>query len=427
MFKIFCYSVVSVPMSYQYMYISRATKNTEIVFLSHATEGNINSSTNDQYFALMPEYVALKNTKVTILYSNHKRIGYVKNYKKLVEKNPNTNVFLMPKFLRPRENIRYFVTVLTLSIKSMRLGLKRIFKSNYDARLLINASPYFLSRETYNNYLLKNRLNELQKKSSARKFVFTLEGYSYEQYAVDSLNKIDQSIRFIFYQHSPLVSGHVGIKHFVKQINFPVDILVSAKIYKEYLYEISSIPRYFLIGSQKFSPKISNFNEERKSSCLFAPEGTVFATLDFINLIYYLLKNKTSNSLILRLHPNLRSNLRLKRSIKKLKTYDNFHISKDDLQLDLEKSLYVLYRSSAVGVEALRYSAIPIFYGKSEERDLDPLNLVVENQFAAYSSTQVLNLLNSLNKVDGSAEIRSQHVQYFSEMRYIELDKIILT
>ena len=93
------------------------------------------------------------------LYSNHKRIGYVKNYKKLVEKNPNTNVFLMPKFLRPRENIRYFVTVLTLSIKSMRLGLKRIFKSNYDARLLINASPYFLSRETYNNYLLKNRLS----------------------------------------------------------------------------------------------------------------------------------------------------------------------------------------------------------------------------------------------------------------------------
>ena len=75
----------------------------------------------------------------------------------------------------------------------------------------------------------------------------------------------------------------------------------------------------------------------------------------------------------LRLHPNLSANFRIRSYIKKLQAQNNFCLSINTLYEDLNTSDAVFYRSSAVGIEALRFKTYPIFYGDALQKGLDVL------------------------------------------------------
>jgi hypothetical protein len=370
----------------------------------------------------MPSYLAKKGKKITILYTNHNKFGYFKNNRILTLKNPEINVILMPKFLMPHENFKFLYTAITFSMRCVYLGILRILSSPLEAKILMRAAPYFLDRGSYNNYLLKKRLQEFQQKSNASYFVFTFEGHSYEQYVTDELLDFNQQCKFVFYQHSPIVLGHVGIKNFLQQCNKPVDILVTGKVYQDFLQEYSNTPRYKILGSQKFSYVNSTATKRNRSTLLFAPEGTPSATIEFIKLINTLVENETNRTYILRLHPNLNNNLRIFFSLRKLRKLKNFHTSKEDLVYDLEKSKFVFYRSSAVGVESLSSSAIPVFYANSCEIDLNPLSLVSNSTKMLFNAEEVINLLNSeTNEID-PLERKVMFEGLFSEIDYSVLD-----
>jgi hypothetical protein len=257
------------------------------------------------------------------------------------------------------------------------------------------AASYFLSRETYNNYLLRSRLLEFQQKSRTKYYIFTLEGFSYEQYITDELRKINQKSRFIFYQHSPIVPGHAGVKNFLHQCNVPLDILVTGKFYMRYFQEISSVPRYLLLGSQKTFSSISLKNNVKRSAVLFTPEGTISATLEFTKLIKNLLESDSHRIFVLRLHPNLQTSLRISLIVKRLQQYKNFKISNGELQSELNNSEFVFYRSSAVGVESLMSGATPVFYAQPTQADLNPLKLISKNTKTVYNFRQANQILNS--------------------------------
>jgi hypothetical protein len=79
--------------------------------------------------------------------------------------------------------------------------------------------------------------------------------------------------------------------------------------------------------------------------------------------------------------------------VKKLSTSKNFLISYNSLDRDLRNAKVVIYRSSAVGIEALKYDSMPIFFSKP---GYDSLNVLPKNYHLSKEShtpTQALDLV----------------------------------
>ena len=210
------YILMSFIMVYQYRFIPRSHKKIDFVFLTHAIGANIGPIQADQYFALMPQFLYAQKYNVAMFYTNHNKCGYLKNYYKLKTKNEGIEIYLCPKFMLPHENVGFVFESITRAMSCLKIATKYITKEPSQSKILIAAIPHFFSRGSYSNYLLKKRCLAIQKKNDPKFFIFTLEGYSYEQYIFDALSESKSECIGIFYQHSPIVPGHLGLISFLK-------------------------------------------------------------------------------------------------------------------------------------------------------------------------------------------------------------------
>jgi hypothetical protein len=287
--------------------------------------------------------------------------------------------------------------------------------------LLISSYVTFYSRSTYNNYLLGQRIEDYCLKTFTKSIFMTFEGKSYEQYVTSRLQTNIPTLRIIFYQHSPIVFDQIGVVNFLRRNHKKIIILTTGRIYKNYFRRISKSPRYYVIGSQKASRKISS-KETKQISVLFAPEGTNRATQDFTKLIFNLVKSYPRQKFIIRLHPNLKKSLATEYGLFKLRKYSNFIISKNSLGKDLATSKFVFYRSSAVGIEALKSKSIPVFYSGANQSELDALCFTNDVSVTMESIKDFSKLLTINNK---NVYVRRKYFDaLFSKLDYRILNKL---
>ena len=372
--KLFIYLFCSVIFIHQYRTFEYKIQESEILFLSHAIGENITKADGDQFFALIPEHLYMKNQKVSILYTNHNLVGYHKNSRSLRLKSIEIDRYLIPKFLKPTENINYLRLIIPASFRCFFSGLQKSLSNPIVSILLIKSSIAFYSRLTYSNYLVGQRVRKYCNKNDLNTLILTFEGHSYEQYTIEKIGKIQPKLSFMLYQHSPIVTDHFGVENFLKTNTRNLTVLTTGSFYEKVFKSFSMIPRYQILGSSKADTNFIDSAENPKTQILFAPEGTRVATLSFLRLINYLSSMNPELLFSIRLHPNLERDLFVNALIKKLGKKSNFSLSADSLAEDLKKSRFVFYRSSAVGVQALMSQAVPIFYSDSKELGLNVLS-----------------------------------------------------
>ena len=89
-------------------------------------------------------------------------------------------------------------------------------------------------------------------------------------------------------------------------------------------------------------------------------------------------------------------------------------------------SIFVFYRSSAVGIEALNSSAIPIFYGNLEQQGLNVLEKLSLEFPLTSSPAQALSVLNT-NSYDLTIGDRTKNfTQIYSKIDYEKLDYLFI-
>jgi hypothetical protein len=151
---------------------------------------------------------------------------------------------------------------------------------------------------------------------------------------------------------------------------------------------------------------------------IYAPEGTNFATKDFVDLIKYIIKDSPEYSHFLRLHPDIKLNLRLKFKLNRLRKYNNFSISSNDLESDLNSAKYLVYRSSAVGIESLKYDLLPIFYAEAK---FSRLNVLISDTAAyckAQNPSEVLIILKSSQDLLSKDQRLDLFDSFFTRINY---------
>jgi hypothetical protein len=401
-------------------------ENTEVLFLSHGTKGNLLNREKDTFFDLMPQNLqSQKNLRCTVLYTNQNLFRFRIDNRLLDHKNNELKHILLPKFLKFTEHAKYVFTTGNFALRALLLSFRYYFEKPDLSRILICSIPWYFSRATYTNYSLLNMVKEVQIRNNLTGIFLTFEGHSFEQLIVDGLNKDSQKTKIFFYQHSPIVSLHYGIRYFLIQLKSKIIVLTTGVFYSEYFQSLSKLPSYKVIGTNKSKLSAGNRKIEIANKIIYAPEGTNFATKDFVDLIKYIIKDSPAYSHFLRLHPDIKLNLRLKLELIRLRKYKNFSISSNDLESDFTSAKYLVYRSSAVGIESLKHDLLPIFYADPK---FNGLNVLISHAGAyckAQNPSDVLTILRSCQNrltMDQRADLFNS---YFSKINYKILGEAI--
>ena len=419
MLKLSLILILSLVLFRQNFIFKKKIENTQVLFLSHGTKGNLVNSKKDTFFDLMPQtFQSKKNLRCTVLYTNQSLFRFRRENRLLDHKTKELKHILLPKFLPFSEHVKYILTIGRCAFHTSLMSFRYYFEKPDISRILICSISWYFSRSTYSNFLLLNRMKEAQIKNNLASIFLTFEGHSFEQLLIDGLKEYGQKANIIFYQHSPIVSSHYGIRSFLIQLKSGITVLTTGPFYKEYFQTISKVPIYKVIGTNKSDFLTSDKNTKIMNKIIYAPEGSNFATKDFVDLIKYIIKDSPEYSHFLRLHPDLKISLRLKLKLSRLRKYENFSISSDDLDSDLTNTKYLVYRSSAVGIESLKYDLLPIFYADAK---FIGLNVLFSNN-AAYCRAQnpgeVLNILKShQNKLPKPLRMDLLN-SYFSSINY---------
>ena len=218
--KFSMFIVMSFVFSRQNRIFQKKINNTQVLFLSHGTKGNLICSEKDTFFDLMPEVLQkLTNFKCAILYTNQDLFRFKTNNKMLGMKNKELAHILLPKFLPTGEYLKYISTTISFARRALILAIRRYFDSPDVSRILLCSLTWYFSRATYSNVLLLNRITEIQKHNDTSSIFLTFEGHSFEQLIVDGV--VDQNLKtkIWFYQHSPIVPSHFGVKSFLNNCN----------------------------------------------------------------------------------------------------------------------------------------------------------------------------------------------------------------
>ncbi len=407
--------ILSLIFFYQYKYLNIDKSKKSILFVSHATISNLSHSKFDQFFANLPEYLNKNNLKCSLIYTNHGFFNFKKKINMLQSKSPKLERNLIPKFLKPLEIIEFVRVILFLSIRCYFLGIVNILKDPLKSVLLIECANNFFSRSTYSNYLVYKRLQDFVLKKDIHYLFLTLEGHSYEQFVISKLAKIKPDLKFVCYQHSPIVMDQSGITSFLKNLSLPILILTTSKTYKKYFSKISNFPRYLVFGSIKYIPRNKSVSK-MKNCVLFAPEATYEATHQFLDLIKFLCINKVNKNLVLRLHPDLMRSFRIQYLIKKFSKFGNFRVSNASLIEDLMSADLVFFRSSAVGIQALQFNATPVFYSITKSTGVNSLIFNKKSYKIAKNRLDALKVIENHQK--SNADTYNFSLDYYSQINY---------
>jgi hypothetical protein len=409
----------------QYRFFKFKNKPKQILFVSHGIGNNLTLKESDQFFWKMPEYLQNKGKEVCIVYTNHYIFGFTKHNKLLQSKFSDIERFLMPKFLRPSENFTYFKKISILAVKSLRLAISKLRKEPTEFAILIKASIFFYSRATYSNYLLNQRIQEIVSFKGINTVALTFEGHSYEQFVIDETFKRFGNLNVLLYQHSPIVKDHFGITTFLKKTEHKLLIFTTGSYYKNLFAELSNKHRIEILGSNKSNKSEVTATLTVTPHILFVPESTTHATKDMLILLRRMIKTDMDYFYTLRLHPNLKLNVVLFWYIKKLQTSKKFVISKNILPSDLASAQFVVYRSSAVGIESLKFSAIPIFYGSQENYGLNVLGHLDTKFPAVFSADEAIAYFESTLIAPEDNNREEIFYELFERMDYNKLDILL--
>ena len=79
---------------------------------------------------------------------------------------------------------------------------------------------------------------------------------------------------------------------------------------------------------------------------------------------------------------------------------------------------FLVYRSSAVGIESLKYDLLPIFYADPDLYDLNVLFSNDKSYCNAENLNELINILNANKKILPKFERKSLFDLYFSDINY---------
>jgi len=357
-----------------YQFKPNKIAKTEIIFLSHHV-GQKKMEKDDMYFGTLPQQLNKNKRPNLILYINHNK-GYLSNLKlEEVNQKFNHDKCILPKTVNTREFFKLYINIFGNLIEIMHNISKEKGRSKREKLFMLELAIQHLGLESMSQAMLAKNIEQIVSHTKAKKMVLTYEGHSYEIYVANKLKHKFPNLDIYVYQFAPVVPSQNSFFRNLRYLNRDVKILVSGSYSKENILKRTKLPSstVTVIGSRKNIAEKLSFTRKKDVTILFAAEGTKDSLTEFINLAFYTSVQNPSTTFIVRAHP-ASDGYKIELFKKAGKHNSNLYLSSESLINDLQKATHCIYRSSAVGLEGLRYGVTPIHYEGEMNSNLDPIN-----------------------------------------------------
>lgn len=362
--------------------------NSRYLFLTHLTESPITGELEDTYLSIMSRSEALRESSTKIFLPH----GILNIDGK---KSPNHDVVLMRsihliKMFRIQSiNSAIALKMLTIALVARDLSL--------NARLLLTmAAKRQAHRSCIYDLVVAEHCIRLVKNTCAKVFISTYEGHPFEITTIKKLRETYPDLIILAYQHAPIVNSQKGFFRGLDYFLGETYLLTTGEIPKQIV--ISKVAamkgKTFVLGSKKNLGRkvcVSDEKFRKLSRILLAPEASVDAIYELLRNSQDLLQ-ENRGTIFMRLHPRIKSKDLIQELEEKFKR----------IQFSFEESLFVdllsaekcVYRSSAVGLQAMQLGVIPLYRSDFSQKMLDPLYLVSQVHGYGNISQIIFNFQN---------------------------------
>jgi hypothetical protein len=383
--------------------------------LTHFVRNNQFTKNSDPFFGGLISNLEQLNFKNICLYTNQMR---KQPSRKLMKELSNESIFLIPKLIPREYYLDYIVEVFRKSIELLKVSTQGKLNKDSNAFFYLIAAVKMLNRETYVTYNLARSLIIYVQKYKIKNVFLTFEGHSFEQLVIEMLKPHNVNVYLV--QHSPITENQKGVNHLLASANQHINICVTGEIFVDYFIKhLKFNGNVFKTGTHKYRNSTKS-DMDKSKIILFAPEGKLTNLVSYIRFVIKLEKELIDYRIKIRIHPNLRVPFYIKLFLEIYESRDIFKISNQSLESDLKEAEFVVYRSSAVGIESLFYFCVPIYLLEKDNYGGDALLNYQGTKFCCSSTADVVEALHQ-NKYDKNHDVSLGRI-YFEKANYAQLN-----
>jgi hypothetical protein len=237
------------------------------------------------------------------------------------------------------------------------------------------------------NLRLNFAVNRLLKIFNPKYILITFEGHAWERLVIRNIKK-NNDIKIFAYQFSSITKNHHSLFRKLDINSNPDCILTTSKHTQDIFKKRYDCP-VEIIGSQKFTKPNLNKSKNNKS-VLILPEAYTSESKLMLNFAIKASKKIKNIKFYLRLHPMIN----IKQLNVNLKKFPNIELSNCKIEDDFRRCDYFLYRGSAAAVQAASYGLNPIYFGKFDKFNVNPLFQVLEKKYYIDDIVKLNNFFN---------------------------------
>jgi len=231
---------------------------------------------------------------------------------------------------------------------------------------------------------LSAQIKVLVKKTNAKVIITTHEGHSWERLAFYSARQANPSVKCVGYLHAPLYQKQHAVKRSLNKNYNPDIIFTSGYVQKNQLDRTESLKNIPIevLGSNRYFEEVAKTDDLRsntknksfgKNTCLVIPEGIESEIHLLFDFSLICAKQFPSMSFIWRLHPLFSFDSLVTKNKMCASLPDNVVLSHRELDQDLDRCDWVLYRGSSTVIQAVVAGVRPIYLHVPGQMKIDPL------------------------------------------------------
>jgi len=367
-------------------------KSTLIISLFYANSFK-DTGYIDPFFSNLHEYIQ-RSGKLCV-YFNDCLENYDSDIVQNIKKSQDLKIITPYSLLGYRDLLRILFRVLFRRIKFPYTTFKGIDFSN----LLGWHARRFDDYWNINSEIYYEALSKLCQSNDFSRFLLLFEGNVFERACIQAIRKHSKS-PIEAYAHAVIFESNLKIRMTDKERMVkpePDHYISTGATIKDLLIKIGRREENKIIPacSLRFIPQLkTNQATHQSRNILLALDGMCST----VSVLEWMIENQNlvkDYNIVMRTHPNVPMSMIMKQCLKSLPS--NFTISKNNLDVDIEKSLCVLYRHTSIGIQALLNGVPAIHLAIDSPLSADPIEGIDSAKWSVYTPTDLDNALNKLS------------------------------
>ena len=383
-------------------YLKRKNNDkVDVLVVSHLLNIKHLNTDSDFYYGSLIKKLKEINYSSKIILRNETILS-----SKYLFKNLNKDKVLLSKRTFILNELKYFFLAFLEFLKLNFFYNKYKIKQKKINFFSLRSFGYIIS-----NLRINFQITNLIKIFEPKYIIITFEGHAWERVIIANIKKNHKDIKVYAYQFSGITINHHSLFRPLGK-NFDPDCILTTGKYTYDIFKKKYKHNVKIIGSKKSKKKISKLiSKNNQKTVLILPEAYISESKELLSFAIKVSQINKEYKFYLRLHPMIDS----KELNFDLSKYPNIKLSTSNLEYDFKRSKIIFFKGSASALEAAAHGLKPIYIGKFNQNNVNPLYQVLNKKYYITDPKDFAKKIQSFNLIE-LKKINKYSNNYFEKM-----------